>query len=95
MIRVFNLFWLVLVLGLVPWMASRSFGSWQVASRYWWQTLTVSAIGVGAALNALIWWSSRRRAVRRSSLRWCVAFLILGLMEVLFFAGVFHFRWLR
>ena len=93
--RIFNLVWLVVVLGVLPWVASRPFGGWQIASRSAWQTLALWAVGLGILVNFLIWQFARRSVLRKSGLRWSLAFVIVGLLEALFFAGVFHFRWLQ
>ena len=87
---------LVIVLIGVPSITSKQVAGVTVASTSRTQALTLWGLGIAAGANLLVaLFGGVKRPSRKLLLTWCVAFSVVLLVELMYFEGVIHFRWLK
>ena len=69
----------------VPWLVSRRFGPWRIASRSHWEELTLWGLGIGFALNLLAaaTWRTAPRRNRKRYLAWALVYLVVFGLQLL------------
>jgi hypothetical protein len=96
MIHLVNWALLIIVLIGIPSITSKQFGGLAVSSVSKWQMLTLWGLGLIAAGNLLlVLFAKPKRRIRNLLLVWSIVFSAILVFEILLFAEVIHFEWLK